>query len=38
MRSISARGFLLGALLALAAGLIKIFLLSDDYEHNIVGA
>ena len=38
MRSFSTRGFLLGALLALVAGLIKITLLNDDYEKNIVGA
>lgn len=38
MRSFSMRGFLLGALLALAAGLIKIIVLNDDYDHNIVGA
>lgn len=38
MRSFSTRGFVLGALLALVAGLIKIFFLSDDYEKNIVGA
>lgn len=38
MRSFSTRGFLLGALLALVAGLIKIVLLNDDYDQNMVGA
>lgn len=38
MRSFSTRGFLLGALLALVASLIKIIVLNDDYDQNIVGA